>query len=103
MQVVEEKQLEGRDSIHYSVADAVEDDALDAEQDPSASHEELVAISDRGAGARFESFAHYMKHLNDPISHNELMQDISNHLWMTSRIQKAKNKLDNFKQLLDIF
>jgi hypothetical protein len=100
LQVVEEKRLLVEESIHYSVADAVEDEAVNADQEMIA-QSELTAISFGMPGAKFASFAHYMKHLNDPLSHDALRRSVSNHLWRSSQIEKAKTKLQRFQMLLD--
>jgi hypothetical protein len=97
---VEEKRVAVKESIHYSVADAIEDDAVAADQE-SREASELTAIPFGAPGAHFASFAHYMRHLNDPRQHEALKLDISNHLWQSSRIQKAKDQLQQYQSLFD--
>jgi hypothetical protein len=99
---VEEKRSSVKESIHYSVADAVEDDAVAADQDPTqptAELTEIPLIPFGDSGARFASFAHYMRHLNDREQHNLLKRDISDHLWRSSQLQKAKIHLQRLQQV----
>jgi hypothetical protein len=42
-----------------------------------------------------------MRHLNDRRQHDALQSDISNHLWQSSKIQKAKDQLQQYQTLLD--
>ncbi len=98
---MEEKRVAVKESIHYSVADAVEDDAVDAADQETPMQSELTAISFGEPGARFASFAHYMRHLNDRDQHNLLKRDISDHLWRSSQIQKAKDQLQRFQLAFD--
>jgi hypothetical protein len=97
---VEEKRVTVKENIHYSVADAIEDDAAVADQE-SREQSELTEISFGAPGARFASFAHYMRHLNDRRQHDALKLGISNHLWQSSQIQKAKDQLKQYQSLLD--
>ena len=97
---MEEKRVALKESIHYSVADAVEDDAVDADQEMRM-QSELTAIPFGEPGAQFASFAHYMKHLNDRQQHEALKRDISGHLWRSSQIQKAKDQLERYQSLFD--
>jgi hypothetical protein len=100
VQVVEEKRIAVKESIYYSVADAVEDEAMSADQE-NRMESELTAIPFGLPGAKFESFAHYLKHLNDLQSHNDLRQSVSNHLWRSAKIQKTKIRLQRYQLLFD--
>jgi hypothetical protein len=62
---------------------------------------ELTAIPFGEPGAQFASFAHYMRHLNDRQQHDALKRDISDHLWRSSQIQKAKDQLQQYQLLFD--
>ena len=97
---MEEKRVAVKESIHYSVADAIEDDAFAADQE-KREESELTAIPFGAPGAHFASFAHYMRHLHDVRQHEALKSDISNHLWQSSRIQKAKDQLKQYQPLFD--
>ncbi len=97
---MEEKRCAVQESIHYSVADAIEDDAMDADQ-VMRTQSELTPIPFGAPGAQFASFAHYMRHLNDREHHEALKRDISEHLWRSSQIQKAKNQLKQYGSFVD--
>ena len=97
---MEEKRVAVKESIHYSVADAIEDDAVAADQE-KREQSELTAIPFGEPGAHFASFAHYLKHLNDRQQHDALKRDIADHLWRSSQIQKAKNQLLQFQSYFD--
>jgi hypothetical protein len=99
-QVVEEKRIAVKESIHYSLADALEDDAMEADQE-MRTQSELTAIPFGEPGAQFTSFAHYMRHLNDRQQHNTLKRDISDHLWRRSQIEKAKKQLEHYHSLFN--
>jgi hypothetical protein len=62
---------------------------------------ELIAIPFGERGAHFASFAHYMRHLNDRQQHDALKRDISDHLWRSLQIQKAKDQLLQYQSLFD--
>ena len=97
---MEEKRVAVKESIHYSVADAIEDDASAADQE-KREPSELTLIPFGAPGAHFASFAHYMRHLNDRRQHDTLKSDISNHLWQSLRIQKAKDQLKQYESLFN--
>ncbi len=100
VQVVEEKRVAVKESIHYSVADAVEDEAVAVDQE-SRMESELIEIPFGMLGAKFKSFGHYMKHMDDLASHNHLKRSISNHFWQAVKIQRAKAKTQRMQMLLD--
>lgn len=104
-QVVEEKRLSDKGEYFTSVADAVENDALDAleaDQETRAPSElTRIPISIGNPAAMFPTFAHYMKHLNNPMQHSGLMRNISTHLWKNVQLSKTKRRLQNFDALLE--
>ncbi len=97
---MEEKRVAVKESIYYSVADAIEDEAVAADQE-KREQSELTAIPFGALGAQFASFAHYMRHMNDRRQHDALKYEISNHLWQSSRIQKAKDELKQYQSLFE--
>jgi hypothetical protein len=84
-----------------SVADAVEMDALEAEQEIGFQSElTRIPISIGNPAATFPTFAHYLKHLNNPMQHSGLMRNITSHLWKNVQLAKTKRSLQNFAALL---
>ncbi len=89
-----------KESIYYSVADAVEDEAVEADQE-ARMQSELTEIPFGMQGAKFASYAHYMRHLNDLTSHKALMRSVSNSLWRGTKLQKRKDTLERFHTLFE--
>lgn len=89
-QVVEEK----RETTHGNIADAVENDAEDTDQESRAASE-IFKIQ-----AKFSSGAHYIKHLHDAQSHQVLRHQVQMHLWRKNKLEIETSRLLLFDRML---
>jgi hypothetical protein len=94
VQIVDEKRL-ARDGSETSVADAVEFDAQEADQDMTMPSE-LCSVE-----KQFLASARYLAFLNDAESHSLLRKDVSMHLWKHMKLDVANAKLLNYRGLID--
>ena len=94
VQIVEEKRL-ARDGSETSVANAVELDAQEADQDMTMPSE--LSSAER----RFLASARYLAFLNDAEGHRLLQKDVSTHLWKQMKLSVATTKLLNWSRLID--
>ena len=81
-------------SSFFNIADAVVQDAEEADQEFTAPSE-LCKI--RGA---IGGCAKYLKHLDNPDSHLALKNNVQAHLWEQHKLDVANTRIDMFKNLL---
>ena len=81
-------------SSFFNIADAVVQDAEEADQEFTAPSE-LCKI--RGA---IGGCAKYLKHLDNPDSHLALRNNVQAHLWEQHKLDVANTRIDMFKNLL---
>ena len=96
LQIVEEKRSWCRGlNGDGSVADAVELDAQEADQEMSQPSELQLRA------AQFETCAGYLSYLNDTANHRALQFDLSMHLWKHVKLLNTLKKLQNYRSLFD--
>ena len=93
VQIVEEKRL-ARDGSETSVANAVELDAQEADQDMTMPSE--LSSAER----QFKACARYLAFLNDAEGHRLLKNDVSTHLWKQMKLSVANAQLLNWSRLI---
>ena len=81
-------------SSFFNIADAVVQDAEEADQEFTAPSE-LCKI--RGA---IGGCAKYLKHLDNPDSYLALRNNVQAHLWEQHKLDVANTRIDMFKNLL---